>query len=60
MLAACASVAWGVKLSCQRSSVVEQRFRKPSVKSSTLFAGSIFEAKYNSYGASVGVIVGKS
>ena len=26
----------------QRSSVVEQRFRKPSVKSSTLFAGSSF------------------
>ena len=29
-------------LESQRSSVVEQRFRKPSVKSSTLFAGSIY------------------
>jgi predicted transcriptional regulator len=28
---------------CQRSSVVEQWFRKPSAKSSTLFAGSSLE-----------------
>ena len=29
-------------IACQRSSVVEQRFRKPPVVSSTLTAGSIF------------------
>ena len=39
-LTSCRHWPFGIRPKSQRSSVVEQRFRKPSVKSSTLFAGS--------------------